>query len=488
MSPTTSRYGSIAELQKAYQDGNVSVKEVTQQYLATIESLNGDLNALTAVNKNALDEAERLDGLPREQRGPLYGVPMVIKDQIETAGIPTAYGSAACKDYIPPKDATVVTKLKAAGVVVLGKSTMCDWAAGWVSASSLSGTTKHPIDHARDPGGSSSGNGTAVASDMALAAIGGDTGGSIRLPASFCGLVGVRVTPGRISRDGMSSLIQTLDTPGPMVKTVEDAARLLDVLVGFDENDDFTSINAMTGRSTSATQFVDAIKQPLLEGKRLGILRQAFGDHKGVNSVLDKALLDLKDAGVELIDVEIPNLEDYLTNTSGYILRSKSDVNHFLASREGLAHLKLEDLHSAGTYHKSLDLINMVVKGPTDPSMSPHYARVLAKVGEFQRTVGSIFAKYNLDAIIYPTSKQLAPKTANVLAMDSHLNTDSPNTIIGSQLLFTALSVPIGKAKDDLYPDDPELPVGLEVLGVPLSEERILNIAAAIEALQHKRG
>lgn len=164
---------------------------------------------------------------------------MVLKDQIETAGIPTAYGSLACEDYVPPKDATIVTKLKAAGVVIRGKSTMPDWAAGWLSTSSLSGTTKHPIDHTRDPGGSSSGSGTAVATDMALAAIGGDTGGSIRLPASFCGLVGVRVTPGRISRDGMSSLVKTQDTPGPMVKTVDDAARLLDVLVGFDENERF---------------------------------------------------------------------------------------------------------------------------------------------------------------------------------------------------------------------------------------------------------
>lgn len=239
MTATTPQYRSIAELQKVYRAGSTTVKEVTQQYLAAIDGLNGDVNAVTAVNKHAVEQAERLDGVPQDQRGPLFGVPMVLKDQIETAGIPTAYGSLACEDYVPPKDATIVTKLKAAGVVIRGKSTMPDWAAGWLSTSSLSGTTKHPIDHTRDPGGSSSGSGTAVATDMALAAIGGDTGGSIRLPASFCGLVGVRVTPGRISRDGMSSLVKTQDTPGPMVKTVDDAARLLDVLVGFDENERF---------------------------------------------------------------------------------------------------------------------------------------------------------------------------------------------------------------------------------------------------------
>lgn len=413
-------------------------------------------------------------------------MPIVIKDQIETAGIPTAFGSTAAKDYVPSQDATIVQKLREAGVVILAKTTMPDWAASFFSMSSLSETTKHPIDGSRDPGGSSSGSATAVASDMALAAIGGDTGGSIRLPSSFCGLVGFRVTPGRISRNGMSALVTTQDTPGPMCKTVEDAARILDVLVGFDEKDDFTSINALTGLAPNPTAFTDATKQPFMEGKRLGVLRQAFGEHKGINSVLDRTLKDLKEAGVELVDVEIPNLEKLKEQTAVYVLRSKQDINNFLASREELKHLKIEDLQATGHYHGALDLINALVRGPSDPLNSAHFSKALIEITTFQRTVASLYAKHRLDAMIYPTSQLLAPKTKDLLDLRWTCSDYPTNTVIGSQLQWTAVSVPIGKAKDDEYPDDPALPVGLEILGVPLSEEKILNLAAGVEALQRK--
>lgn len=410
-------------------------------------------------------------------------MPILIKDQIETAGIKTSYGSAACKDYVPDVDATLIRKLREAGAVILGKTTMCDWAAGYSSLSSLSGTTQHPIDSSRDPGGSSAGSGTAVAADLALAAIGGDTGGSIRLPSSFCGLVGLRPTPGRISRDGMSSLLSVQDTPGPMTKNVEDAARLMDVLVGFDERDESTSINHFTGRTTMSTQFTDAIKQPFLEGKRLGVLREVFGNHRGINTVLEKTLADLKNAGVELIEVSVPDLQHFRDTTSMYFLRSKTDINDFMKSRKGLAHLNIVDLHASGTYHRGLKTIDLLVKGPSDYLQSPHFGKAIGEQLRFQRVMGSVFAKHDLDAMIYPTSQLLAPKTQDLLDLE---RIEPPNTVIGSQLLWTALSVPIGKATDDYYPDDPELPVGLEVLGVPLSEERILNIAAGIESLRAK--
>ena len=356
-----------------------------------------------------------LQALPKDQRGPLFGLPIVIKDQIDTAGIPTAYGSSACKDYIPPRDATLVTKLREAGAVILAKTTMPDWATSWFSTSSLSGTTRHPTDPTRDPGGSSSGSGTAVGAGMALAAIGGDTGGSIRLPSSFCGLVGVRVTPGRISRDGMSSLVWTQDTPGPMCWCVEDAARLLDVLVGFDERDELTSVNALAVKRTGG--FVDAIREPTLKGRRLGVLREVFGDVKGINEVMERTLKELEAEGVELVDVEIPGLEEFKSTTSVYILRSKSDINNFLSSKEGLKYLKVEELVEKGEYHHSLDLLSAIAKGPTDYMQSPHYAKALTAIQQLQRTVAGVFAKYELDAMIYPTCQLLAPKTKDVVDM-----------------------------------------------------------------------
>lgn len=349
---------------------------------------------------------------------------MVIKDQIETAGIATAFGSKACKDYIPSKDATLVSKLKAAGAVILGKSTMPDWAASWFSTSSLSETTKNPYDLSRDPGGSSSGSGAAVAAGMALAAIGGDTGGSIRLPSSFCGLVGVRVSPGRISRDGMSALVVTQDTPGPMTRSVRDATKIMDVLVGYDELDDFTGINAVAPK-LSSTAFEEAIEHPSLEGKRLGVLKQVFGSHKGILTVMESTLSKLEKAGAELIDVEVPDLDHYMTFTSQYATRSKTDINNFLAARKELAHLHIEDLQADGTYHKSLDLIDVLVKGPKDFAQDPHFAKRLLEQSKFQRIVSSMFAKHNLDATIYPTCQLLAPKTQDLLDMKYDIGSES---------------------------------------------------------------
>ncbi|GIZ37717.1 hypothetical protein CKM354_000115400 [Cercospora kikuchii] len=484
MSGSRPKYQTLAELQQAYQGGK-TVKEVTQQYLDIIESRK-DLNAVTVVNHKALEEAQQLDKLAQEKRGPLFGLPIVVKDQIETAGIATAYGSKVCKDHIPSHDATLVRKLKEAGAVILAKTTMPDWAASWFSTSSLSETTKHPIDPSRDPGGSSSGSGTAVAAGLALSAIGGDTGGSIRLPASFCGLVGVRVTPGRISRDGMSSLVATQDTPGPMTRTVQDAARILDVLVGFDEKDDFTSINALE-HQTEPRSFVNAIKEPVLSGRRLGVLRQAFGEHRGINFTLEKTLSELRASGVELIDVEIPDLEQLKEQTSVYVLRSRSDINSFLASRDALQHLKIEDLQEKGEYHQCLDLISALAKGPKDPFQSPHFSKALSAIQHFQRTVMSLYAKHKLDAIIYPTCQLLAPKTQDLLDLRWTCLNYPTNTVIASQLLWSAVSVPIGTAKDDEYPDDPELPVGLEILGLPLSEDKLLNLAAGIEAMKEAK-
>ncbi|KAK4542131.1 hypothetical protein LTR36_006978 [Oleoguttula mirabilis] len=478
-------FRSIADVQAAINDGKTTVKAVVEHYLKAIDELNPKLNAITVTNKKALDEAQRLDELDPAKRGPLHGVPIVVKDQIETVDMATAFGSEACKDYMPERDATLVRKLKEAGAIIIGKSTMPDWAASWFSTSSLSGTTKNPYDVSRDPGGSSSGSGAAVAAGMAVAAIGGDTGGSIRLPSSFCGLVGIRVTPGRISRDGMSALVITQDTPGPMTTSVEDAAKILDAIVGFDAEDKYTSVNVLAPPVLTKTPFYDATLQRSLKGKRLGVLKDVFGTHKGIRNVLETALEELQKAGAELIDVEIPDLDHYLTFTSVYATRSKSDINAFLASRKALSHLRVEDLQRDGVYHKSLDLIDVLAKGPKDFTQDPHFARRLAEQSSFQRVVASIFAEHQLDAMVYPTCQLLAPKTQDLLDMRWTCLNYPTNTVISSQLLFPAISVPIGKTKDvDEDSNGPELPVGLEILGLPLGEERMLSIGAGVEAIQ----
>jgi Asp-tRNA(Asn)/Glu-tRNA(Gln) amidotransferase A subunit family amidase len=190
------------------------------------------------------------------------------------------------------------------------------------------------------------------------------------------------------------------------------------ILGGVDVKDEFTSINALAAdRRRKPTSFVDAVRHPVLAGKRLGVLRQVFGTHKGINSVLDRTLGELKASGAELVDVEIAGLEEFKQTTSVYILRSKADINNFLSSQEGLQHLKVEDLVEKGEYHRSLDLLSAIAQGPADGMQSPHFSKALTAIQQFQRIVASVFAKFELDAMIYPTCQELAPKTQDVLDM-----------------------------------------------------------------------
>ena len=200
-----------------------------------------------------------------------------------------------------------------------------------------------------------------------------------------------------------------------MARSVEDAARILDVIVGFDERDPYTAVNAIAPLRNSPTPFQDAIVEAKLQSKRFGVLRQAFGNDNGILEVLDSTLKKLEDSGAALIDVEIPDLEYYKTFTSAYVTRSKSDINDFLASREELSHLKIEELHASGGCHKALDLIDAFVKGPSDFSKDSHYSKRLLEQSKFQRLVASLFAKLELDTIIYPTCQLLPPKTQDIL-------------------------------------------------------------------------
>lgn len=215
----------------------------------------------------------------------------------------------------------------------------------------------------------------------------------------------------------MSALVKTLDTPGPMCQNVEDAARILDVLVGYDESDDATSINAFVPKRevASTTPFSDAIKSPVLNGRRIGVLKQVCGTHRGIRGVLDETLQKLDNAGVQLIDVEIPDLDQYVQSTSVYTLRSKADINEFCASREDLARIKIEDVFHANDYHECINLTGALVSA--DFHKNPHYSSKLEEMGRFQRAVAGIYAKYNLDAMIYPTCQVMPPKTKDILDM-----------------------------------------------------------------------
>jgi amidase len=232
---------TIASIQAAYRALELSAVELVRVYLERIEAYDRGgpaLNSIVVTSEQALARAEELDR--EEPMGALHGIPVVLKDNINTSDLPTAYGSVAMRGYRPPEDATVARRLREAGAIVLAKTTLPDWATSWFSYSSLTTETRNPYDPNRDPGGSSSGTGAAVAANLATVGLGTDCGGSVRVPASFCNLVGVRSTPGVVPRTGTSYLVIPQDTVGPMARTVEDARRVFGVIAGYDPADPYS--------------------------------------------------------------------------------------------------------------------------------------------------------------------------------------------------------------------------------------------------------
>ena len=479
---------TIGEVHEALTSGVLTVRMLVEGYLARIEAYdrNGPkLNAIITINQAALREADRLDrefAVNGRLSGPLHGVPVLVKDQLETAGVVTTFGSIALDGYIPDEDATVIAQLKKAGAIVLAKTSMPDFATSWFSNSSKSGTTKNPYDLSRDPGGSSSGTGAALAASLGLAGIGADTGGSIRVPASFNSLVGIRVTPGLISRRGMSALVSFLDTAGPMARTVRDAALLLDSMVGFDPDDAYTSAYIAARPPARYSSVLDA---DALHGARIGVLRQAFGaqgdpDCASVNSVIERALDVMADAGATLVDVEIPTLDAFMVSTSLYVTHSRHDLNRFLAARPRAPYSAVEDIVRDGKYHPALEWLETMAKGPVTPSDDPEYFPKLAEREQFQRAVVNAMAKASVAVLVYPTVQVVAPTRSELDGGRWTVEAFPTNTMIAPQAGLPAASVPAGGTAAGL-------PVGLEILGSPFGEPTVLTMAYAFEHLARAR-
>lgn len=479
---------TISKLHDAYRAGTTTAREVVQSYLDRIDAKDRGpegINSVVELSPTVLDDAAQIDqkyAKDGQFAGPLHGVPVLVKDQIEVGGMSTSYGSEIAEGYIPPRDSSVVAALRNAGAIILGTTTMPDFATSWFSTSSRSGMTKNPYDLSRDPGGSSSGTAASVAANFTLVGIGGDTGGSIRLPASFCNLVGVRVTPGLISRDGMSSLVTPQDTPGPMARTVEDAARLLDVLVGFDNKDPYSSAAHIAHHEGS---FTDGLNESVVSGKKFGVLREAFGDATDpdgarVNTVIENALDKIRAAGGETIDVQIDDLMHLAGFTSLYNTRSHSDMDAFFQERPDTGVTGMSDVISSGRFHPKLDLLMGIAASPENPKDDPEYLDRMLVQQVFQRTVVSLLADLELDAIVFPDVKLPAPTHEDVLSDKWTCLTYPTNTIIASQLHFPAATVPVGFT-------DNGLPIGLEIMGAPYDEKRLMLNAAAVERAAGER-
>ncbi len=480
---------TVAGVHTAYRDGSLTCRGLVEGYLARIEAYDRSgpaLNSIVTINEKALEQADALDARLAETgdlSGPLHGVPVLVKDQAETAGIATAFGSEAAVGYVPEKDATAIGQLKQAGALILAKTAMPDWASSWFGYSSRSGETRNSFALERDPGGSSSGTGASVSANLGLVGVGEDTGGSIRLPASFNCLVGLKVTPGLISRTGMSPLVVFQDSAGPMARTVTDTALLLDALAGFDPADEYTATAAIGRIDGSYTDYLDA---DALKGARVGTLREAFGGDdvpgaSAVNSVIDSALESMRSAGAEIVEVSIPDLWDQIIFTSLYITHSRHDLNAFFASRPELGLSTIEDVMAKKQYHPMLDLLEMIGEGPADPREDPEYLEKYVAREAFQRQVVNVMAASGLDALCFP-SVQVPPPTREELNSGRWPTLEFPtSTLVGAQTWMPAMTVPAGFTDDGL-------PVGLELLALPYDEATLFRLGYAFEqATQHRR-
>lgn len=480
---------TIADIHRAYQDGTVTCRALVEAYLARIAAYDQDgprLNGVVTVNPAALDEADRLDRVLAETghlSGPLHGIPVAVKDQMETQGIATCFGSIALDGYLPSVDAHAIGRLKAAGALVLAKTALPDFATSWFGFSSKSGSTLNPYALDRDCGGSSAGTGAVVSANLATVGIGEDTGGSIRLPASFTNLVGVRVTPGLISRSGMSPLVVFQDTAGPMARTVRDAALLLDALVGYDPGDVYTTAYVIAGHTGS---YADSIRPDGLRGARIGVLREAFGsdadpDAAPVNVVIRAALDAMSAAGAELVEISLPSLMDHVIDTSLYLTHSRHDINAFLGARPALPYATLDAIKAAGKYHPVLELLEAIVEGPVRPEDDPNYFRKLAARDAFQRAVVGLMAQNNLSAICFPSIQVLPPTKQEVLDKKWSTLTFPTNTLIAAQTWMPSICLPAGFAPGGL-------PVGIEFVVLPYHEPDLFKLGYAFEALtMHRR-
>ncbi|KAF3059416.1 Glutamyl-tRNA(Gln) amidotransferase subunit A [Daldinia childiae] len=442
-----------------FKTGKFTAKELASAFLERIakwDKAGPRINSTMAMSVTALEEAEALDYYLKEHgklMGRLHGIPVLIKDQADTKGMVTTYGSAVARHNIPDEDAFVVTKLKEAGAVILGKTTLAEWATVWFSANGATDYefTKNPYNLVYDVGASSGGSGAAVAANFAILAVGEDTGGSIRVPSSFCNIVGLRPTPGLISRTGFCPLIKVQDTPGPMARTVTDCALMLDCMVGFDPRDEFTGFAA-----TAA----------------------ALGLPKGVNRVILAAIDKLQSSGTTFVDVYIENLDHYMIYPLTYLQRSRSDINSFLATKPHLPQ-DIADILPEKSDTPYMSTLCAVAHGPKDPRSDPTYLDRILVRDEFKRKVDCLIASLGLDALTLPDVRVPPPRfedAANGRFMKNGEEDFPTNTYLASVTRHPAISVPAGFTEDGL-------PVGMELIGLEYQEQTLLELAYGIETI-----
>lgn len=473
---------SISTLQADMSAGRVTSAELvksSEARIAAMDHAGPRVNSVIALNPDALKDAEKLDAerAAGKPRGPLHGVPILVKDNIEAKGMATTAGSLALIDNVSAQDAPVIARLKAVGAIVLGKTNLSEWAnirssasiSGW---SAVGGLTKNPYVLDRNACGSSSGSGAAAAASFAAGAIGTETDGSITCPATVSGLVGIKPTVGLVSRARIIPISRSQDTAGPMTRDVEDAALLLTAMAGTDPADPATK-----EADAHRADYTKALDPNALKGKRIGVLRFLSGYHRDVNAAFDKALAVLKDNGAELVEITAFNGQGVISNAELTIMLTelKVDLNAYLATTPNAVKARTlkdiiafnkENREELALFGQDLFLQAETTSGLDDET----YLEAAAKAKRMAGADGidKVMKGNKLDALVAPTG---GPAWTNDVVNGDHFL--GAASMLPAVAGYPHITVPMGDSKG--------LPLGLSFMGEAWSEAKLIGMAYAFE-------
>ena len=469
---------TIQAIHDALASGTLSCVEVVEHYLRRIEAYDDQgpaLNAILTVNPRALDTAREMDRLYAAEGGdgrPLHCIPVIVKDNYDTADMPTTGGSVTLAQSVPPDDAFVIRRLREAGALILAKSNLTELARFGTTVSSLGGQTRNPYDLSRTPGGSSGGTGAAIAGDFGVLGTGSDTGQSIRSPASAQSLVGIRGTRGLVSRDGVIPVSSTQDEVGPIVRTVEDAARMLDVIAGYDPADPITAFS----RGKIPSSYTESLDPDGLDDARIGLVLDLVGEeaiHEEVNAVVEAAIMTMRQAGATVVRLQIPGFADLIRDIALSDFEFKIAFNEYLLSLGPDAPVSsLAEFIERGEFLPSLRPDLERDESVQDGLADPEYRSRLLRREALKQAVMTVIADNTLDAVLYPHQRRLVvPIGEDQVERNGVLSnsTGFPAVTFPGGFSAPTASAPIG------------VPIGIELLGPEWSEPTLIGLAYGFE-------
>ncbi len=480
---------SIDQIHAAFKSGKLTARKLVQAYLDRIDAYdkNGPaLNSIISLNPNALEEADKLDAAFKKGGlvGPLHGIPILVKDEIDTAGMPTTHGTLVFKDYRPPKDAYAIGKLRKAGAIILGKTTLSEYAGG-DTYGSMFGASRNPYDLERTVGGSSGGSGSALAANFSTVTIGEETAASIRRPGAWNGVVSLRPTPGLVSRSGMWDGYPAPNAQmGPMARTVTDLAKVLDGLAGYDPEDPITAL----GLGKIPDTYTKFLEKNGLKGARIGILRESIGggsepeseDFKKVDAIFEKNIAELKAAGATIVDsIVIPDLKKLMQKRASNPEIFDEALRLYLARNPSSPIKTRQDIANSPDLDKSIPP-SKGQQWKTTPKHDPvKWGEYLQAREQLLVNIMKVMADNKLDAIVHK-SVEHQPSLIKDGMNPPYVSAKGVPQLNTFLVYAASMTVPSGFTTDGL-------PVGITFFGPPYSESTLLRLAFSYEQATHHR-